>query len=237
MFNDSKYTKTYFKIIENAKIRTNENGYYEKHHIIPRSCGGTNEHSNLIILTAKEHFVCHLLLTKMCLDKLHRHKMICALNNMTKSAKNHKRYTGRLHESFRSKFSKSISELLKDKPKSETHRKNISISKLGSNLSKETKQKISNSLVGKTHSEETKQKISDANKFSRPYASNNAKSYIKKLKESGTNHPMCKTWQVTTPSGETLIVTNLKSFCKEHNISNGNLSTGKTKGFTAVKLN
>jgi hypothetical protein len=40
-------------------------GYIEKHHIIPKSLGGSNDVSNLVCLTAKEHFICHLLLPKM----------------------------------------------------------------------------------------------------------------------------------------------------------------------------
>jgi len=37
--------------------------YYEKHHIIPRCLGGKNEDDNFVLLTAKEHYVCHELLT------------------------------------------------------------------------------------------------------------------------------------------------------------------------------
>ena len=37
----------------------------EEHHIIPRCLGGSDDKSNLVKLTAKEHFICHLLLTKI----------------------------------------------------------------------------------------------------------------------------------------------------------------------------
>lgn len=36
--------------------------YHECHHIIPKSCGGTNDKDNLIDLFAKEHFIAHKLL-------------------------------------------------------------------------------------------------------------------------------------------------------------------------------
>ena len=36
--------------------------YTERHHIIPRSMGGTDDESNLILLTVEEHFVAHDLL-------------------------------------------------------------------------------------------------------------------------------------------------------------------------------
>jgi len=37
--------------------------YYEKHHIVPKCLNGCNEEINLVLLTAREHFVCHKLLT------------------------------------------------------------------------------------------------------------------------------------------------------------------------------
>jgi hypothetical protein len=60
----NKYTRCYFSIIERARTRTLE-GYSEKHHIIPRSLGGSDRKDNLVKLTAREHFICHLLLVKM----------------------------------------------------------------------------------------------------------------------------------------------------------------------------
>lgn len=39
--------------------------YFEKHHIIPRSEGGSNKKSNLVSLPPKAHHLAHLLLLKM----------------------------------------------------------------------------------------------------------------------------------------------------------------------------
>jgi hypothetical protein len=58
------YRKLYFSIVEKRKVNIPE-GYTEKHHVIPRSLGGDNSKDNLVALTAREHFICHLLLTKM----------------------------------------------------------------------------------------------------------------------------------------------------------------------------
>ncbi len=52
MFNNSKYTKWYFSIIENAKLKNNQTDYMERHHIIPKSFGGKNTKKNLVCLTA-----------------------------------------------------------------------------------------------------------------------------------------------------------------------------------------
>lgn len=64
MFKENKYTTIYNKIITVAKNRLLE-GYTESHHIIPKCLGGTDEKNNLVELTAREHFIAHLLLTKM----------------------------------------------------------------------------------------------------------------------------------------------------------------------------
>jgi len=68
MYLPNKYTTTYYKIINRAKSRTLTE-YIEKHHIIPRSLGGNDSLDNLVELTAREHFICHLLLTKMLTGK------------------------------------------------------------------------------------------------------------------------------------------------------------------------
>jgi hypothetical protein len=62
---DNKYTKWYYSIISKAQNRKQLDGYSEKHHIIPRSLGGSDRKFNLVSLTAREHYICHLLLTKM----------------------------------------------------------------------------------------------------------------------------------------------------------------------------
>lgn len=58
------YQKIYNQIIERAQTRQLE-GYKEKHHIIPRCLGGLDEKENLVELTAREHFLCHMLLCEI----------------------------------------------------------------------------------------------------------------------------------------------------------------------------
>jgi hypothetical protein len=40
-------------------------GYSENHHIIPKCIGGTDDKNNLVLLTAEEHFLAHVLLIKI----------------------------------------------------------------------------------------------------------------------------------------------------------------------------
>jgi len=58
------YLHHYNSLIDRAKKRTLE-GYVEKHHILPRCMGGTDEVVNLVSLTPEEHFVAHQLLVKI----------------------------------------------------------------------------------------------------------------------------------------------------------------------------
>ena len=69
------YQKIYNQIIERAQNRKLE-GYKEKHHIIPRCLDGLDDKSNLVELTAREHFLCHRLL---CEIYPNNHKLLCAL--------------------------------------------------------------------------------------------------------------------------------------------------------------
>lgn len=90
IFTENKYTRWYHSIIYRAIARTTI-GYSETHHIIPKSLGGSNGPENLVTLTAREHFICHLLLTKM-VDGSARHKMLFALWRMVHGNSNQNRH-------------------------------------------------------------------------------------------------------------------------------------------------
>lgn len=85
MFNKTKYVKYYYHIINIARSQTrskNDQIYYESHHIIPKCFGGSDEDHNLVLLTAREHFLCHWLLTKMVNNTFHKQKMLHAFSGM-----------------------------------------------------------------------------------------------------------------------------------------------------------
>jgi hypothetical protein len=93
MFINNKYTKWYFRIINSKKERIFDRGeYFEKHHIIPKSIGGSNVKDNIIKLTAKEHFICHRLLVKMT-DGRKKVKMSYALRCMINRENEHQKDT------------------------------------------------------------------------------------------------------------------------------------------------
>lgn len=78
------YLGQYNNLIASRKTLLRKKGagiYYEKHHIIPRWLGGADVKDNLILLTAKEHFIAHMLLWKHYRDR----SSALAFHRMTKS--------------------------------------------------------------------------------------------------------------------------------------------------------
>lgn len=100
-FKDNRYTKWYHSIISRAKSekrvktyhrwRSEHDGeYYESHHIIPRAAGGPDNPDNLVLLTYREHVICHRLLTYMFEENSDIWcKMVFAFNMMLSATKNH----------------------------------------------------------------------------------------------------------------------------------------------------
>ena len=101
----------YQKIYEQITANDSNADYTEQHHILPRSLGGTDDPPNIVRLTAREHFICHWLLTKMYPDN---HSMIMALQIMKGDGPYQDRYdtpiTSRVFENIRIQVGKAASE-------------------------------------------------------------------------------------------------------------------------------
>lgn len=168
MFKDNKYTTWYFNIIDNAKLQNRKKSsdfYYESHHIVPKSMGGTEQ----VLLTAKEHFICHLLLCKM-VEGTSKYKMINALIKMSFSASNsQKRYSAKSYSIVRKLIAEKNTELLKGKPKSDSAKRNMKgrsgtwvrseESKLNSSISQKKRfESKPGTFTGRQHKQETIEK-------------------------------------------------------------------------------
>ncbi|QIW87904.1 homing endonuclease [Agrobacterium phage OLIVR5] len=82
VYTDGRHYKIYRSIVDKAVSENrNKNGeiYFESHHIVPKSYDGDNSKENLVLLTAREHYICHLLLTRMFSNITMRKKMTRAL--------------------------------------------------------------------------------------------------------------------------------------------------------------
>ena len=169
MFTKNKYYHWYFSIIENARIRTIDLPYKESHHIIPKSIGGDNTSTNLVNLTAREHFICHWLLTKFTNNDI-KQKMSYALWMMMNMENDlHQRYkiSSKVYSLIKERLALAFSKQQTGKVRSEetrrkmseTRKRLISEGKLKVNENKEKYKIISEKRKGAKASEETKLKI------------------------------------------------------------------------------
>lgn len=178
MFIDNKYKKWYDLIVENAKNRSLE-GYKERHHIVPKSMGGKDSKDNLVELTAREHFVCHWLLTKCVEGTFYRKKMLNAVGKFVQSSPLQERVlTSRQYEVAR----KAIAEANKNRFYTEEMREKIREANRGrtpwnkgktglQTSSLEKREKLRNLYKGKTleerygdRADEIKKKFSESKK-------------------------------------------------------------------------
>ncbi len=143
--------------------------YHEKHHIVPKCMGGTNDEENLIDLFAREHFQAHRLLA---LENPEVPSVIYAWWNMSHTNKANQRdyeITADEYEEARKEFCRLFSG--KNHP---MFGKRGELSPMyGKHLTEKTKEKISQKaknrmrsknnvpFYGKCHTEDTKQYLSD----------------------------------------------------------------------------
>jgi hypothetical protein len=166
--------------------------YYESHHIIPKSLGGPGRKINIVLLTAKEHFIAHLLLYKMHSGK-NKAKMANALFKMCNNNLKQKReFNSRYYvfaKTIMNKFrfgenttffgKKHSEETIQKMRESKKGKNNPAFGKIPWNkgLTKDTSdgmKKISNfgieryknpdNRIGKKHSAASKQKMSRSTK-------------------------------------------------------------------------
>jgi len=108
-FTNKKYGDWYEKLVTVASTRTlPANAYTETHHIIPRCMHGTNNKNNLVSLTAREHYVAHILLWKMNFEHPYSRKLTYAANAMMMTlnpgqSRDYK-ITSRIYEKLRSEL-------------------------------------------------------------------------------------------------------------------------------------
>ncbi len=177
MFIENDFYKEYMDIISKNKKTHIDTGYYEKHHIIPKSLGGTNKKDNIVYLSAKDHFRCHKLLVNFT-SGTDNQKMWSALwrmmNKQSYSQKRDYDFTSEEYETARINHSiaHSIRMSGKNNPfygkkHTEETKKSMSASKkgktyeeiFGEEFAKDMREKRKNESHNRVFSEETKEKI------------------------------------------------------------------------------
>ena len=80
LFLKNKYTRWYHSLMQKTvgEGRVREHAWqYHLHHILPHCLGGSDLEDNLVLLTPREHYISHLLLTQMTKGRA-RSKMVFA---------------------------------------------------------------------------------------------------------------------------------------------------------------
>lgn len=168
------YISVYWNII-NTRLTNKVDGYVEYHHIIPRSEGGTDDSSNIVALTAREHYICHLLLAKIYNDD----KMWYAVYCMTWRGTNHDRQfktNSRIYEMIKLKCSEMKSKTFSGEGNG----------MFGKHHTKETREKISKTRKERIRSGKIKIVKTKLTERQRQTISEKAKSRLK----DKTKHPM-----------------------------------------------
>lgn len=149
--------------------------YVERHHVIPKSEGGSNNPDNLVNLTAREHYVAHLLLAKIYDD----FKMLAAVKYMqTRHNESRKfKFNSRLYAALRKRFAWKISEAYAGEK---------------------------GYWFGRRHSAEARQKMSDAKRGKPTWSKGKAMSDEQKKKLSKALRGEKNYWFGKHPSEETL---------------------------------
>lgn len=157
--------------------------YFEGHHIIPKCKGGTGtstrakNNPNIVLLTAREHFLAHWLLWRIYGDR----QMALSFHKMMSTTKNTNRITGskgyaEAREAFRitnigNTYGKGVVKVISEEQRL-NHSKLMKGRYVGSN----------NPFFGKTHSIETLEKLKKPK----------SKEHIEKIKNIIKNRPKVK---------------------------------------------
>ena len=132
--------------------------YHERHHIVPKCMGGTNDEENLIDLYAREHFTAHKLLAienPDCNSLVFAWTCMAFPNNVVQKRCE---LTPEEYEEAR----KALSKAMSGRKLSEETKEKLSKSKKGKPLTIETREKLSDALKGIAFTEEHKSNLSKA---------------------------------------------------------------------------
>jgi hypothetical protein len=195
--------ETYDEFIKNILVTRGRfidtDEYHERHHIVPKCIGGTNDEENLIDLFAREHFIAHKLLAKENPDNDGLVYGWMCMAFMKNNYQERYEITAEEYEALK----KMKSELMKgnkNNPFTEEIRNKMSIAQKNRFANPEERKKYSEmfsgengNFYGKRHSEETKKKQSESKKGMRNpnYGKHYSEEEKRRLSElmSGENNP------------------------------------------------
>lgn len=124
------YQRIYNQLIERARSENRVKGggsYYEAHHIVPKCMGGEGHvrewktHPNVVLLTAREHFVAHLLLCRIFPTELKLSQALWFFVTMGDISKPKHKVTARMYQEIKERHALAVSIQFKNIPKTKEH--------------------------------------------------------------------------------------------------------------------
>jgi len=152
------YRRIYSQIVERAKTRPRPDCYCERHHVVPKSMGGTDATENIVVLTAREHYLAHWLLFK-----IHRtREMAFAWHRMTCGKKSVQRYSSKTFAYAAIARANAMRDMFSGKTLTPEHKEKLRAAKLGKTYAEMGR--AASSLAGRTLSDEHKAKVAASSK-------------------------------------------------------------------------
>lgn len=186
--------KVYNQIIESAQLKNRKKGgdlYLENHHINPKCLNGTNDKINLVLLTGREHFIVHKLLTKIYPDN---RKLALAFHKMAFSKRKIYEMTSRDYQYARELIS-TIPMSNGTKEKIGRRTKGKTYGELYGEKAEEQKEKRRLGLLGKKHTEERNNNQSESLKGQIPWNKGLTKETNDKVKQYSENRVPPKSYK------------------------------------------
>lgn len=205
----SRNARWYFSIIEKAEsenrrrlaVGHEDHVFYERHHVVPRAFGGKPGYVNTVLLTPREHMICHLLLPSMMLSDRHATLMRIAVRRL--SLNNRRAIPARLYEAAKRNLGRANSERFGGVPKTAEHNRKNSEAHKG----------VRNPFYGRKHTPETLEKMRSRPQRTGWNHSPEMKTRLRELALRRTPKPR-SAYFLLSPEGRTYLVTNLASFCE-----------------------
>jgi hypothetical protein len=233
----NKYTKCYFAITSYRK-QNPATGYTENHHIHPESLGGSNKKDNMVRLTAREHYVCHLLLTKMLIGEPKK-RMCYAFRSMHRKKQGMERYLpgSHIYKITREAMDFTPSEETRERMSAAQKKRAPATKEHCENLSKGVKASYTQELRALRAKNFSERIISDTERAGQSARNKNwahikddaqREKMRKELSErmsarTGEKHARSKLWTLQSPSGEVFKTKDMTTFCAEHNVNYSSL--------------
>jgi predicted house-cleaning NTP pyrophosphatase (Maf/HAM1 superfamily) len=242
----NKYTTHYCKLIQKIINRNQTKkeakiffGYVENHHIVPRSIVPefNKIKMNIFPMTAREHFIAHLLLTKMFNNNF-KYKMLMALDYMIKI---HNKKSSKLYEKIKkecliinSNRNSGVGNAMYGKTHTNEAKEKIANAQRGRTASDKTKALLSAQRKGRTYTEERNKKVSRSKKLYWSSITNEEKiNILQKTKNTiltnggyptGEKSARAKNYICIEPNGNIhYICGTIKQFCEEYGLKYSNV--------------